>query len=175
MLTHHEAARFYSRFSGLVRRIVNRRLGSDPEANDVVQEAFVQIFRSLGSLEKPEQVEHWVARIAAHTVYKELRRRRRRLRLLPADVAESALARSGYQTDLEGRELLQRAAWALGQLSAEHGGLLWQRLFEPDTLEEMAERAGWSASMLKRRLQRARVRFERLAASDGLLKERLAQ
>jgi RNA polymerase sigma factor (sigma-70 family) len=175
VLTHREAARFYSRFSGLVRRIVSRRLGHDPEANDVVQEAFVQIFRSLGSLENPEQIEHWVARIAAHTVYKELRRRRRRLHLLPAEVAESALARSGYQTDLEGRELLQRAAWVLDQLSAEHGGLLWQRLFERHTLEEMAERAGWSQSMLKRRLQRARVRFDRLAASDGLLKERLAQ
>ena len=175
MLTHREAARFYSRFFGLVRRIVNRRLGRDSEANDVVQEAFVQIFRSLDSLENPEQIEHWVARIAAHTVYKELRRRRRRLHLLPADVAESALARSGYQTDLEGRELLKRAVWVLDQLSAEHCSLLWQRLFERHTLEEMAERAGWSQSMLKRRLQRARVRFDRLAASDGLLKERLAQ
>jgi RNA polymerase sigma-70 factor, ECF subfamily len=174
VLTHHEAARFYWRFSGLVRRIVNRRLGTDPDTNDVVQEAFVQIFRSLDSLEDPEQIEHWVARVAAHTVYKELRRRRRRLRLLPADVAESALAGSGYQTDLEGREQLRRAAWALDQLSTEHGGLLWQRLFERDTLEEMAEQAGWSRSMLKRRLQCARVRFERLAAGDGLLKERLA-
>jgi DNA-directed RNA polymerase specialized sigma24 family protein len=90
-------------------------------------------------------------------------------------VAESALARSGYYPDLEGRELLQRTARALDQLSAEHCGLLWQRLFERHTLEEMAEQAGWSQSMLKRRLQRARVRFERLAASDGLLKERLAQ
>ena len=175
MLTHHEAARFYWRFSGLVRRIVHRRLGTDPETNDVVQEAFVQIFRSLDSLEDPEQIEHWVARVAAHTVYKELRRRRRRLRLLPADAAESALASSGYQTDIEGREQLRRAAWALDQLSTEHGGLLWQRLFERNTLEEMAEQAGWSQSMLKRRLQCARVRFERLAASDGLLKERLAQ
>jgi DNA-directed RNA polymerase specialized sigma24 family protein len=118
----------------------------------------------LDSLEAPAQIEHWVARVAAHTVYKELRRRRRRLRLLPANVAESALACSGYQTDLDGRELLQRAGRALDQLSAEHGGLLWQRLFEHNTLEEMAAR-----------LQRARVRFERLAASDGLLKERLAQ
>jgi RNA polymerase sigma-70 factor, ECF subfamily len=174
VLSHLEAAQFYSRFSGLVRRIVNRRLGSDPEAGDVVQDAFVQIFRSLHSLENPEQVEHWVARIAAHTVYKELRRRRRRLRLLPAEQADLVLARSGYATDWEGRELLQRAARALGQLSPEHGGLLWQRLFERHTLEEMAEQAGWSQSMLKRRLQRARVRFERLAASDRLLKGRLA-
>ena len=158
-----------------MRRIVNRRLGSDAEASDVVQEAFVQIFRSLDSLENPAQVEHWVARIAAHTVYKELRRRRRRLRLLPAELADSALARFGYDTDLEGRELLQRTARALNQLSPEHGGLLWQRLFEQHTLEEMAERAGWSPSMLKRRLQRARVRFERLVANDRLLKARLAQ
>jgi RNA polymerase sigma-70 factor, ECF subfamily len=175
VLTHREAVRFYSRFSGLVRRIVKRRLGRDPDANDVVQEAFVQIFRSLDSLEDPAQIEHWVARVTAHTVYKELRGRRRRLRLLPSDVADSALALYGYQTDLEGRELLQRAARALDQLSAEHGSLIWQRLFERSTLEEMAEQAGWSQSMLKRRLQRARVRFERLAASDGLLKERLAQ
>ena len=173
MLTHRAAGEFYARFSGLVRRIVYRRLGGDPDASDVVQEAFVQIFRSLHKLENPEQIEHWVARVAAHTVYKELRHRRRRLRTLPAEQAEGALARSGYDTDLEGRELLQHAARALDQLSAEHGWLLWQRLFESLTLEEMAEQAGWSRSMLKRRLQRARLRFERLAASDGLLKARL--
>jgi RNA polymerase sigma-70 factor, ECF subfamily len=174
VVTQLEAARFYSRFSGLVRRIVARRLGQDSEANDVVQEAFVQIFRSLHQLENQEQVEHWVARVTAHTIYKELRRRRRRLRLLPAELAESALACSGYSADWDGREVLRRTAHALEQLSTEHSGLLWQRLFERHTLHEMAEQAGWSQSMLKRRLLRARTRFERLVAADGLLKGRLA-
>lgn len=170
-----EAARLYSRFSGLVRRIVIRRLGNDSEANDVVQDAFVQIFRSLHQIESPQQVEHWVARVTAHTIYKELRRRRRRLRLLPEDVADAALSRAGYSADLDGRELLQRTARALEQLSAEHSGLLWHRLFERHTLDELARQTGWSASMLKRRLSRARVRFERLAESDHLLQGRLAR
>lgn len=173
MVTQLEATRFYSTFSGLVRRIVRRRLGNDSEANDVVQEAFVQIFRSLHQLEDPEQVEHWVARVTAHTVYKELRRRRRRLRLLPQDVAESALERLGYCADLDGREVLRRTTRALEQLSPVHSGLLLQRSFERHTLEELACQAGWSQSMLKRRLFRARARFERLAAADGLLKSRL--
>ncbi|HEX2876673.1 MAG TPA: sigma-70 family RNA polymerase sigma factor [Polyangiaceae bacterium] len=173
MLTHRAAADFYAQFSGLVRRIVNRRLGTDPDASDVVQEAFTQIFRSLHQLENPEQIEHWVARVTAHTIYKELRHRRRRVRLLPAEYAESALARFGYDHDWEGRELLQRTANVLEQLSPEQGGLLRQRLFECLTLEELAEQAGWSQSMLKRRLQRARTRFERLAARDVLLKSRV--
>ena len=173
MVTQLEAARFYSTFSGLVRRIVLRRLGNDSEANDVVQEAFVQIFRSLHQLEDPDHVEHWVARVTAHTIYKELRRRRRRLRLLPEEVAESALERCGYSVDLDGRELVQRTAWALGQLSPVHAGLLLQRSFEPHTLDELATQAGWSQSMLKRRLFRARSRFERLVAADGLLRARL--
>lgn len=172
-MTQLEAVRFYSTFSGLVRRIVRRRLGDDSEANDVVQEAFVQIFRSLHQLEDPEQVEHWVARVTAHTVYKELRRRRRRLRLLPQDVAESALERVGYCADLDGREVLRRTARALEQLSPVHSGLILQRTFERHTLDELANQAGWSQSMLKRRLFRARARFERLAAADGLLKSRL--
>lgn len=173
MVTQLEAARFYSTFSGLVRRIVRRRLGDDSEANDVVQEAFVQIFRSLHQLANPEQVEHWVARVTAHTIYKELRRRRRRLRLLPEELAQSALERCGYTADLDGRELLQRTAWALEQLSPLHSGLLLQRSFGCQTLDELATQAGWSQSMLKRRLFRARTRFERLAAADGLLRSRL--
>jgi RNA polymerase sigma factor (sigma-70 family) len=173
VLTHRAAADFYVRFSGLVRRIVNRRLGCDPDVSDVVQEAFTQIFRSLHQLENPEQVEHWVARVTSHTIYKELRHRRRRVRLLPAEHAESALARFGYDQDWEGRELLQRTASVLEQLSPEQGGLLRQRLFECLTLDELAEQAGWSQSMLKRRLQRARTRFERLAAGDVLLKTRV--
>jgi len=173
VVTQLEATRFYSAFSGLVRRIVRRRLGNDSEANDVVQEAFVQIFRSLHQLEDPEQVEHWVARVTAHTVYKELRRRRRRLRLLPQDVAESALECVGYCADLDGREVLRRTARALAQLSPLHSNLLLQRSFERLTLDELANQAGWSQSMLKRRLFRARARFERLAAADGLLRGRL--
>jgi RNA polymerase sigma-70 factor (ECF subfamily) len=175
MVTQLEAARLYSRFSGLVRRIVTRRLGNDSEANDVVQDAFVQIFRSLHQVESPHQVEHWVARVTAHTVYKELRRRRRRLRLLPEDAAEAALACVGYDADLEGREALHRTARALEQLSPEHSRLLWHRLFECQTLDELAVQRGWSASMLKRRLLRARIRFERLAEADGLLQGRLVR
>lgn len=173
MVTQLEAARLYSTFSGLVRRIVWRRLGNDSEANDVVQEAFVQIFRSLHQLENPEQVEHWVARVTAHTIYKELRRRRRRLRLLPEELAEAALERLGYTADLDGREVLRRTARALEQLSPVHSGLLLQRSLGRQTLGELATQAGWSQSMLKRRLFRARSRFERLAAADGLLSSRL--
>lgn len=173
VLTHRAAADFYVRFSGLVWRLVSRRLGSDPDASDVVQEAFTQIFRSLHQLENPDHVEHWVARVTAHTIYKELRHRRRRVGLLPVEHAEGALARFGYDYDWEGRELLQRTASLLDQLSPEQGGLLRQRLFECLTLEELAEQAGWSQSMLKRRLQRARTRFERLAANDVLLKARV--
>jgi RNA polymerase sigma-70 factor, ECF subfamily len=173
VVTQLEAARFYSTFSGLVRRIVRRRLGNDSEANDVVQEAFVQIFRSLHQLQNPEQVEHWVARVTAHTIYKELRRRRRRLRLLPEELAEAALDRVGYTADLDGREVLRRTVRALEQLSPALSGLLLQRSFGAQTLDELATQAGWSQSMLKRRLFRARTRFERLAAADGLLMSRL--
>lgn len=102
VLTHRAAADFYVRFSGLARRIVNRRLGCDPDASDVVQEAFTQIFRNLHQLENPDQVEHWVARVTAHTIHKELRHRRRRVRLVPAEHADSALARFGYDQDWEG-------------------------------------------------------------------------
>lgn len=157
----------------MVRRIVWRRLGDDSEANDVVQEAFVQIFRSLHQLQDAEQIEHWVARVTAHTVFKELRRRRRRLRLLPEEMAELVLERCAYTADLDGREVLRRTAHALEQLSPVHSGLLLQRSFESHTLDELAMQAGWSQSMLKRRLFRARARFERLAAADGLLRGRL--
>jgi len=175
VVTQLEATRLYSRFSGLVRRIVTRRLGNDSEANDVVQDAFVQIFRSLHQLESPQQLEHWVARVTAHTIYKELRRRRRRLRLVPEDVAEAALGRVGYHADLDGREQLLRTARVLEQLSPESSSLLWQRLFERQTLHELAAQSGWSASRLKRRLLRARVRFERLAEADRLLQGRLVR
>jgi RNA polymerase sigma-70 factor (ECF subfamily) len=60
-------------FYGLARRYC----GSHEEADDVLQDAFVKVFQSLGGLSRPEAFFPWARRILINTALDHIRRRRR--------------------------------------------------------------------------------------------------
>jgi RNA polymerase sigma-70 factor, ECF subfamily len=158
------------RLEARVKRLVSSKLGADSEARDVAQDAFEQILRSMHSLQDPAQIELWVSTITAHTVSRELRRRRRRPCVLCADF--EAMTDLRVEPDLDGSEALGRVARILEQLSGEQRNLVWLDRFERNSVNELALATGLKMSTLKRRLRLARRRFGRLVAKDALLRSR---
>jgi RNA polymerase sigma-70 factor, ECF subfamily len=61
-----------------VTRLVQRILGPDPEIEDVIQEAFVQIHRSIASFQGSSLLSTWIHRVAVNVALQHIRRRRRR-------------------------------------------------------------------------------------------------
>lgn len=62
----HEAQAYeelYSRYSKLIKYIANQSLGNEADAEDIVQETFVEIQRSIDSLRNPKYFRLWVYRI----------------------------------------------------------------------------------------------------------------
>lgn len=86
--------RTYSpRLLALARRIV----GSDEEARDVIQDAFLSAFRSLARFQGDARLSTWLHRIVVNTALMKLRTRRRRPEesiepLLPAFLADGHYA-----------------------------------------------------------------------------------
>jgi len=63
------------RYSPLMRAYVARVVGSQSEADDIVQEALYTAWRSLPELRDPTVVKSWLMRIAGRLAFTHLRRR----------------------------------------------------------------------------------------------------
>jgi RNA polymerase sigma-70 factor (ECF subfamily) len=131
-------------FGWLVRRYQDRLYtslvhvsGSRDEAEDVVQDAFVQAFLKLRSFERQSTFYTWLYRIAFNTAVS--RRRKRRVE---------------GSVEQERAELLARA---LGGLSAEHRSILILREMEGCDYEQIAEILDLPVGTVRSRLHRARA------------------
>ena len=65
-------------YSGRLLAVTRRMLGSEEDARDAVQEAFVSAFRHLGSFEGGARLSTWLHRIAVNAALMKLRTRKRR-------------------------------------------------------------------------------------------------
>lgn len=67
----------YTRLQPRIDSTVRRLLGpGDPDRDDCVQTAFVEIVRAIDRFRGESSLEHWASSVAAHVVYKHIRRRR---------------------------------------------------------------------------------------------------
>jgi len=65
----------------MVNGLGYRLIGSDSDLDDLVQDSFMEAWRSLGNLETPQAFAAWLGSIVARTAHKMLRRRRITTRL----------------------------------------------------------------------------------------------
>ena len=162
-------------FGELVRRYQDRlyntayRLtGNAEDAQDVVQEAFLSAYQSLGSFKGDSLFFTWLYRIAVNTAISLKRKQRVALSihtgageeggLEPADPSD--LSRPGHA--LEQAEEEQRIQRALDRLSPEHRTVLVLKEIEGQKYEAMAEILGVPIGTIRSRLHRARLELRDL-------------
>lgn len=83
----------FKRYRGEVARIALRSLGPDAELDDVVQEAFIQIFRSIEGFRGDAKFSTWLYRLVTNVARMHLRKRR--VRPLIADGVSPESAQRG--------------------------------------------------------------------------------
>lgn len=80
-----------------VSRLVFRMLGPGPEVDDVVQDTFVHVFRSIRSFKGDAKFSTWLYRLTTNVVRMHLRAKRSRPRVVTDEVPEAALAETRSQ------------------------------------------------------------------------------
>ncbi|AFV77358.1 DNA-directed RNA polymerase specialized sigma subunit, sigma24 (plasmid) [Thermus oshimai JL-2] len=141
-----------------------RRLGLDEStAEDVVQEAFLRIWRGASSFDpRRASARAWLLSVAHHAAVDELRRRRARPEPLepPEDEEEKAFDLPGPGPDEEARLDRVRLEGALRHLSEEERVVIHLLYFRGYTHEEAARRLGLPLGTLKTRARRALLRLK---------------
>lgn len=134
-------------------------VGSTEEAEDVVQEAFIQAYLKLDTFRQSSRFFTWIYRIAFNFA---LARRRKIRRQTSLDAARDANGGDPESMDASPHERLSRfedanlVHQALALLSEDHRAILVLREMEDMPYEEIAEVLQISLGTVRSRLNRAR-------------------
>ena len=156
-------SRIYDAYHGRVLAYATKLLGRD-EADDIAQEVFVKIRRSLSTVSDSSKLTSWIHTITLNTVRDAARRRRPELdrRDGEGDAAVSRLPDPGSGTPEENAIRNEMVACYLDyvrQLPPRYHEAYVLSAFENLTSEEIARRLSLSVGTVKIRLHRARTRL----------------
>jgi RNA polymerase sigma-70 factor (ECF subfamily) len=140
-----------------LRPYVARRVASQADVDDVVQETFVRIQRGLASLSDTERFGAWVYRVAASAIADHLRARARHPLATDPSGANDA-AELDPDENLEA-ELAECVALFVGRLPSPYRQAITLTELQGATQKAAAEMLGVSISGMKSRVQRGRERI----------------
>lgn len=155
--------RWDRKIHGAIYRIV----GTDDDARDLCQEAFLKAYRGLGTFKREARFSSWLYQIALNVCRDRLRRRRGKIAVSLDEVEESRDGglRAGTPSPLdlvEARDLRHLVADAMATLRTEEREVVILKEYQELTFPEIAEALEVPLSTVKTRLYRglAQLRHE---------------
>jgi RNA polymerase sigma-70 factor (ECF subfamily) len=168
----------FRRHRARVHASLFRVLGGNRDMDDLLQDAFLQVFQSLRGWRAEASLSTWIDRVAVRVAYRYLSQKGRRVQTdtmfeeEPAAIAPSGVG-PGARRQLA-RDGVKRLYAVLETLSP--AARLAFSLHEIDgrTIAETAKLVGSSVTATKLRVWRARKAVELAASNDPILKEFIA-
>lgn len=157
----------FDRYGKMARGALVRVLGSETDAEDLVQETLLIVVRRCGTLRDPEALRSFVYSVAVRVARNELRKRaiRQWIPLRDAPIPSVTV----LPHDTVATDAVRRIYTALNRLDSNLRIAFILRFVEGHEIAEGAELCGCSVSTFKRRLALARSRFEAAASRDPAL------
>jgi RNA polymerase sigma-70 factor (ECF subfamily) len=162
------------RHNQVLFRTARAILRDDAEAEDAVQEAYVQAYRSLGDFRGEAQLSTWLARIVVNEALMRLRKQKRRAEIVPMQPSATLEALQeipaidmgqGPETSAARSEMRRLLEAQIDALPDIYRTVFVLRAVEELSVDETAAILGIPASTVRTRFFRAR----------SLLRESLAQ
>jgi RNA polymerase sigma-70 factor (ECF subfamily) len=151
-----------------------RVLGANREMDDLLQETFIQVFRSLKSYRGEARLSTWIDRIAVRVAYRHLSRRRTQLATVELD-DEAPAGPVEIDDKVMAREGVRRFYGALAQLGAASRVAFALHEVDGRPVAEVARIVDASVTTTKLRIWRARRALMKKAQSDPVLAEFLGE
>jgi RNA polymerase sigma factor (sigma-70 family) len=159
----------FERYAPLLLRAMLRELYMREEANDLVQQTFLQLHRARADFDPSQKLKPWVFTIAMNLKREYFRRKKRRPeRSLEAEAAlEPAVGALGAAR-VEARHTLSRV---MQDLPADQREVIELHWFDGLEFPEVAQVVGASVSAVKVRAHRGYVRLRQALGDDATLPE----
>jgi len=151
----------YRAFETPVYNLARRMLRHPEEAEDVLQETFLEVVKSIRSYRGEGPLWGWIRKIAASKALMRIRREQLRVAEL---LDEETAPGSPVHKSLPARIDLERA---LERLSETSRSVVWLHDVEGYTHEEIAELMGKTVSFSKSQLARAHARLRGMLDTEG--------
>ncbi len=159
---------FVRLYQDKVFSLVNRMLNNRAEAEDLAQEVFITVFKSIDQFRGDSRLGTWLYRVAVNHTKNRVKYLDRRSRKGHGDIdnaPELEVSRGGPVTSrvdrpderTEGGELEGKIRVALASLDADHRELIVLRDLEGLSYEEIVGITGLPDGTVKSRLHRARA------------------
>jgi RNA polymerase sigma-70 factor (ECF subfamily) len=166
----NEVVRLYE---AKIFRLVLRMIGDRAEAEDVAQEVFVTVFKSIDGFRGDSKLSTWLYRVATNHTKNRIKYLSRRARgakkeldeIADRDAIESATMSTSAQVPrpdemAHARQTETIIQAALSELPADQRELVVLRDVENMTYEEIQEKTGLPEGTVKSRLHRARLALQ---------------
>ncbi len=154
----------YREMQPKMERYATGLLAGDGEAAaDVIDEAFMDIWRSAGNYDGSGSAEGWIRRIVRNKAVDWIRKQKEKVGIGEGEQAEyeknadlDDTPEQAFEKKSEGDELKRE----MNRLSDEHREVLWLAYFEHKSVAEIAEIAGCPENTVKTRLFHARKQLK---------------
>jgi RNA polymerase sigma-70 factor, ECF subfamily len=158
-----------ARWEDRIRGAAYRFLGSDEEARDAAQEAFLRAYQAIGTFKKQARFSSWLYQIATNLCRDRLRRRKTRATVSLEALEEAGPVmvetRPGAHERLLERDLARAVRRAVDELPDEQREVVILKEYQDLTFLEIAQTLDVPVSTVKTRLYRGlgqlRLRLER--------------
>jgi len=164
----------FRRERGRVHGILYRILGVNRDMEDLLQDTFIEVFRSLHGFRGESRLSTWIDRITVRVAYRYIGQRRPTVPL--EAVAEPVVGEDeGGEARAAAREGVRRLYAVLGTLTPQARVAFALHAIDGRPIAEVARMCGASAIATKLRIWRARRELEKRAAADPVLAELIAE
>jgi RNA polymerase sigma-70 factor (ECF subfamily) len=147
-----------SAYQQMVFSIVMKIVANREDAEDITQEVFIKVFKSLAQFKKEAEFSTWLYRIAYNTTLSELRKKR--LRFTPLE--DSLMAENELDTDAQAEDediKLQHLDDALKKLPPDDVFLVTLHYMDGQSVENISKITNLSVPNVKVKLHRIRKKL----------------
>ncbi len=161
-----------------------RMMGSEEDACDMTQEAFLKAFKSIRKFNNKSNFGTWIYRIAVNVCIDELRKRKK-VKLYPVahndnpqDSGCKLIMDTGDlpEEQVERQETRKQVQQAINRLGEEHRSIIILRDIQGRSYQEIADILGLNIGTVKSRINRARQSLkEELIKQSELNSEKIVK
>jgi RNA polymerase sigma factor (sigma-70 family) len=148
----------YNRFAAKMFGVCLRYAGNNEEAEDILQEGFIKVFKKIGSFRGEGSFEGWIRRIFVNTAIEHYRKK---IYLQPITEHEEGTLEGKYMSVLDKlaeKDIIQ----LVQQLSPGYRTVFNMYVVEGYTHRQIAEELGISEGTSKSQLSRAKMILQEL-------------